>query len=95
MSEVDIPQPLKSRPHGLAVREGFTGTVEHAEQYPYHVATYDCKCVTGYRIFVNQTHYDLGQRLQKYVAQALEHIHTYNAKHPNIIQIPMESEFTP
>ena len=94
MSDMAPPKVPKSRPHGLAVREGIPGTVEDAEHYPYHVATYDCECGTGYRTFVNQTHYDLGQRFQKYVAQVLQDIHTYNAKHPDIIQIPMEAEFT-
>ncbi len=91
MSEEKIP---KSLPHGLAVREGFTGTVEHAAHYPYHMATYDCKCGTaGYRIFVDQTHYDLGQRFQQYVARILEDLHAHNEKHPDVIQIPMEAEF--
>jgi hypothetical protein len=95
MSEVDIPQPIKSRPHGLAVREDFHGTVEYAEHYPYHAATYDCKCGTaGYRIFVDQVHYGEGQRFQKYVATILEGIHSHNARHPEVIQIPMEAELT-
>lgn len=93
MSETE-PEVPKSRPHGLAVREDFTGTVERAEQYPYHAATYDCKCGIGYRIFVDQIHYGDAQRFQKYVACTLENLHTQNAKHPNIIQIPMEAEFS-
>jgi hypothetical protein len=83
------------RPHGLAIREGFTGTVEDASANPHHVATYDCKCgEVGYRIFVNETHYSDGQRFQKFVARALENIHARNAKHPDVIQIPTEAEFT-
>ena len=94
MSEMAPPEIPKSRPHGLAVREEFYGTVEYAEHCPYHVATYDCKCGTGYRIFVNQTNYDLGQRFQKYVAAILEDIHAHNARHPDVIQIPMDAEFS-
>ena len=91
MSEARIP---KSLTHGLAVREGFMGTVEHAEHYRYHVATYDCKCGTvGYRIFVNETHYDLGQRFQQYIERMLEDVHTHNGNHPDVIQIPREAEF--
>ncbi len=94
MSEIDEQEVPKSAPHGLAVREGFTGTVEHAERHPYHVATYDCKCRTGYRIFVNEVHYGDGQRFQKFVATVLEHIHAHSAQHPDVIQIPMEAEFS-
>jgi hypothetical protein len=91
VTEVKIP---KSLPHGLAVREGFAGTVEHAENYRYHVSTCDCKCGTaGYRIFVNETHYDLGKRYQQYVAKMLDDIHAHNEKHPDVIQIPMDAEF--
>ena len=95
MSKIEL-EVLKSRPHGLAVREGFTGTVEHAEQHPYHVATYDCKCGTeGYRIFVDEVHYGDARRFQQFVATALENIHAQNAaRHPDVIQIPMEAEFS-
>jgi hypothetical protein len=94
MSEVDPPEVLKPKPHGLAIREDYAGEVEHASLHPYHVATYDCKCgKVGYRIFVNETHYDLGGRFQRYVAQVLEDLHTHNEKHPDVIQIPMDAEF--
>jgi hypothetical protein len=95
MSEVDIPQPIKSRPHSIAVREEFTGIVEDAEQYPYHVATYGFKCGAGYRIFVNQTHYDLRRQFQSYVKDMLEYVHKNGGPHPDVIGIPMEAEFQP
>jgi hypothetical protein len=85
--------PIKSRPHGLAVREDFAGTVENAPQYPYHVATYDCSCGVGYRIFVDVVHYDLGGRFQNYVKDVLEYVHKNGGPHPDVIGIPMEAEF--
>lgn len=47
-----LREALKPRPHGLAVREGFMGTVENAERYRYPVATYDCSCGIGYSILL-------------------------------------------
>jgi hypothetical protein len=81
------------RPHGLAIREDFQGTVEEAESHRYHVATYDCKCGIGYRIFVDEVHYDLGGRFQNYVKGVLEYVHKSGRQHPDIIHIPMEAEF--
>ena len=94
MSEPDLKELAKPRPHGLAVREGFTGTVENAKNYPYHVWTHECNCGTKYRIFVDQVHYDLGERFGNYVGQSLDYVHANGVLHPDVIGIPMEAEFT-
>ena len=89
---VEIPKP---RPRGLAVREGFVGSLEDAEHYRYHVATYDCSCGVGYRIFVDEVHYDLGRQFQTYVKDVLEYVHKNGGPHPDVIGIPMEAKFQP
>jgi len=78
----------------LAIREGFSGEVEHAERHPYHVATHDCACGTGYRIFVGPAHYGMAKQFQNYVKQILEAVHAHNEKHPDVIQIAMDAEFS-
>ncbi len=95
MPNDDTAEIPKSGPHGLAIREGFYVSVEESRRHPYHVATCDCKCgEAGYRIFVNEVHYSDGQRFQNYVANVLLNVHANNTKHPDVIQIPMEAEFT-
>jgi hypothetical protein len=89
----DAAEMPKPGPHGLAIREGFLGAVEHADRHRYHVATYDCPCGVGYRIFVNEVHYDLGRQFQNNVKDLLEYVHKNGGPHPDVIQIPMEAEF--
>jgi hypothetical protein len=93
MSESQRFEMPKPRPHGLGVRQDLTGTVEDLKNYPYHVGTYDCQCGKNYLIFVDQVHFDCGERFGKYVGQVLEYVHKNGNPHPDVIGIPMEAEF--
>jgi hypothetical protein len=85
-------QLIRPGPHGLAIREGFSGTVENACQHPYHIATYGCDCGIAYRIFANAVHYDFGQQFQNYVKNLHECICQNGGPHPDVIEIPMDAE---
>lgn len=81
-------------PHGLAIQVGYKGEVPEAKSFPYNIGNYECECGTKYNIFADQVHYADGKQFSKYIEKLLKKDHDRKGKHPDVIKLPMQAEFT-